>query len=131
MSTGTDRTRPNAGEYVLYCYGKRLPDSMRAWVRHDLAGPGAVRRTVLRWSALCVLVLLPLFLIPTTALVYASMMLPILIPFVYFAFALNTVWRRHRLSQHGIDPHVADELKRKRDAPIHREYAQRYGPRQP
>ncbi|WP_132994222.1 DUF5313 domain-containing protein [Gordonia zhaorongruii] len=129
MSISPERDRPNAVEYILYCYGKRLPDSMRGWVRNDLGGPGAVRRTVVRWSALCVLVLLPLFLIPTTLFVYASMTLPILIPFVYFSFALNRVWRRHRLDQHGLDPDIADEMKRQRDAPMHRTYAEKYGPR--
>ncbi|MCF8572270.1 DUF5313 domain-containing protein [Gordonia sp. HY002] len=130
MSTDSpERTRPNAIEYVLYCYGKRLPDSMRAWVRNDLAGPGAVRRTVVRWSALCVLILIPMLFIPTTLLVHASMTLPILIPFVYFSFALNTVWRRHRLDQHGLDPDIADERKREREAPLRRTYEEKYGPR--
>ena len=32
MSTATPRSRPNAFEYVTYCYGRRLPDSMKQWV---------------------------------------------------------------------------------------------------
>ena len=57
------------------------------------------------------------------------MTLPIFIPFVLFSHALNKVWRRHRLAQHGIDPNLVDELKRKRDAHIHQAYVERYGPR--
>jgi hypothetical protein len=42
---------------------------------------------------------------------------------------LDKVWRRHRLSQHGLNPDLADEYKRSRDAHIHRAYTERYGPR--
>jgi Family of unknown function (DUF5313) len=38
--------------------------------------------------------------------------------------------RRQRVAQHGLDPDLADEHKRKRDAHIHRAYIERYGPRQ-
>ena len=31
-------------QYIGYCYGRRLPDSMRDWVRNDLAGKGATVR---------------------------------------------------------------------------------------
>jgi hypothetical protein len=41
------RTKPNALQYVRYCYGRRLPDSMRDWVRNDLAGNGAVHQAYL------------------------------------------------------------------------------------
>ncbi|MGV0796632.1 DUF5313 family protein, partial [Mycolicibacterium elephantis] len=37
MSTTTPRVRPNLWEYIGYSYGRRLPDSMRDWVRNDLA----------------------------------------------------------------------------------------------
>ena len=38
------RRRPNVIEYIRYCYGRPLPDSMRDWVRNDLAGKGAAAR---------------------------------------------------------------------------------------
>ncbi len=42
MPTGqAPRTKPGPLQYIGYCYGKRLPDSMREWVANDLAGPGA------------------------------------------------------------------------------------------
>jgi hypothetical protein len=102
---------------------------MKDWVRNDLAGKGATARTMIRVIIPAVLVLAPFWLIPTTLYLHASMTLPILIPFVYFSHALNKVWRRHRLSQHGLDPDLADERARKRDAHIHRAYEERYGPR--
>jgi hypothetical protein len=129
MSEGAGRTRPNALQYIRYCYGGRLPDSMRDWVRNDLAGKGAAGRMMIRVAVPAVLVLAPFWLIPTTLDVHLSMTLPILIPFVYFSHALNKVWRRHMLQVHGLDPELVDELARKRDAHIHQAYIERYGPR--
>jgi hypothetical protein len=125
----TDGQRPGLWQYVTYCYGRRLPDSMRDWVRNDLAGKGALRRHMIRVAIPALLVLGPIWLIPASVYVHAEMTLPIFIPFLLFSHALNKVWRRHRLAQHGIDPHVVDELKRERDAHIHQAYIERYGPR--
>jgi hypothetical protein len=124
-----DATRPNALQYIRYCYGARLPDSMRDWVRNDLAGNGAAKRMMIRVAVPAVLVLAPFWLIPTTLVVHLSMTLPILIPFVYFSHALNKVWRRHMLQVHNLDPELVDEVARKRDAHIHQAYIDRYGPR--
>ena len=129
MNNDTPARRPNALQYVTYSYGRQLPDSMRDWVRNDLAGKGAAMRTIVRATIPCVLLLAPLLLIPTTLYVYVSMILPILLPFIYFSVALNKVWRRHQLAKHGLDPALVDELARERDAHIHRAYKQRHGPR--
>jgi hypothetical protein len=129
MSGDRVRTKPNPLQLVRYCAGARLPDSMRDWVRNDLAGKGATRRMMARVAVPAVLVLAPFWLIPTTLDVHLSMTLPILIPFVYFSHALNKVWRRHMLAVHNLDPDLVDELARKRDAHIHQAYIERYGPR--
>ena len=50
MSEGAGRTRPNALQYIRYCCGGRLPDSMLDWVRNDLAGKGATGQVVDRKS---------------------------------------------------------------------------------
>jgi hypothetical protein len=123
------RTKPGPWQFVRYCAGARLPDSMREWVRDDLAGKGATRRMMTRVAVPAVLVLAPFWLIPTTLDVHLGMTLPILIPFVYFSHALNKVWRRHMLAVHGLDPDLVDERARERDAHIHRAYIERYGPR--
>src|SRR5271169_2818903 len=127
MSQGA--TRPNAWQYIRYSYGAQLPDSMRDWVRNDLAGKGAAARMMIRVAVPAVLVLAPFWLFPAALDVHLSMTLPILIPFVYFSHALNKVWRRHMLQVHGLDPDLVDELARKRDAHIHQAYIERYGPR--
>ncbi|ORW04255.1 DUF5313 domain-containing protein [Mycobacterium kyorinense] len=121
--------RPGVIQYIRYCYGHRLPDSMRDWVRNDLAGKGATARMMIRVAVPAVLVLAPFWLIPTTLDVHLGMTLPILIPFVYFSHALNKVWRRHMLRMHNLDPDLVDERRRERDADMHRRYAERYGPR--
>ncbi|PXW99170.1 DUF5313 domain-containing protein [Mycolicibacterium moriokaense] len=129
MSSDPQRPRPTALQYLGYCYGRVLPASMRDWVRNDLTGKGATGRTMIRAIIPAFLVLAPFWLIPTTLYVHASMTLPIFLPFILFAHALNKVWRRHRLAQHGLDPDLVDEYVRKRDAHIHRAYIERYGPR--
>lgn len=129
MSQDAGRTRPKFFQFVRYCCGARLPDSMRDWVRNDLSGKGASARMMRRVVVPAVVVLAPFWLIPTTLDVHLGMTLPILIPFVYFSHALNKVWRRHMLAVHGLDPELVDELARKRDAHIHRSYIERYGPR--
>ena len=121
--------RPNALQFIRYCCGRRLPDSMRDWVRNDLTGKGAAGRMMRRVAVPAVLVLAPFWLIPTTLDVHLSMTLPILIPFVYFSHALNKVWRRHMLGKHGLDPTLVDALSREKNAHIHEAYIERYGPR--
>lgn len=120
---------PGPLQYVAYCYGKRLPDAMRDWVKHDLAGPGATVRMMIRVAVPAILVLAPIWFIPMSLYLHASMTLPIFLPFVYFSHALNKIWRRHMLAKHGLDPTLVDEISRRRNAHIHEAYQQRYGPR--
>jgi hypothetical protein len=121
--------RPNALQFIRYCCGGQLPDSMRDWVRNDLAGKGATGRMMRRVAVPAVLVLAPFFLIPTTLVVHLSMTLPILIPFVYFSHALNKVWRRHMLQVHNLDPNLVDARRSKREERMRQSYIDRYGPR--
>ena len=129
MSNDTARTRPNLWEYIGYCYGRRLPDSMRDWVRNDLAGKGATVRMMVRVFIPAFLIMVPFWFIPTTLDVHLSMTLPILIPFVFFSHALNKVWRRHMLRKHGLDPGLVDYVARQRNAHVHDAYIAKYGPR--
>lgn len=122
-------TRPNAWQYITYSYGRHLPSAMHAWVAHDLAGKGAIRRHMIRVAIPPLLVLAPFWLLPASLYVHLEMTVPIYIWSLLIAFALNKVWRRHRLLQHGLDPNLVDVLKRQRDARIHEDYARRFGPR--
>jgi hypothetical protein len=116
-------------QQIAYAYGRRLPDSMRAWVAEDLAGEGAVRRHLLRMAIPPLLVLAPLWLIPASFYVHFEMTAPIYIWAMLMATALNKVWRRHRLAQHGLDSNLVDVIRRTRDARLHEDYARRFGPR--
>jgi hypothetical protein len=121
--------RPNLVQYIAYSFGRRLPDSMRSWVSHDLAGPGAVRRHMIRTAIPPLLVLAPFWLLPASLYVHLEMTAPIYIWAILMALALNKVWRRYRLAQHGIDPSLVDDIKRRKDARMHEDYIRRYGPR--
>ena len=58
---------PGALQYIAYAYGRRLPDSMRTWVAHDLAGEGAVHRHMVRAAIPPLLVLAPFWLLPASS----------------------------------------------------------------
>lgn len=127
VPTGTDK--PTLWQYLLYCYGKRLPPSMNRWVAEDLAGEGAVRRHMIRYAIPPLLILAPLWLLPAPIYMRLEMTAPIYIWALLMALALNKVWRRHRLARHGLDPNLVDVIKRKKDARMHDDYIRRFGPR--
>ena len=129
VTNDTGPAKPNVLQYIGYCYGKRLPNSMRQWVADDLAGPGATRRMMTRMFVPAVLILTPFWIVPMSLYLHLSTTLPILIPFIFFSHALNKVWRRHMLRKHGLDTSLVDFRNRQRDAHIHDAYAEKYGPR--
>ena len=121
--------RPTRLQYIGYSYGRCLPDSMRSWVTRDLAGKGAVRRHMIRTAIPPLLVLAPFWLLPASLYVHLEMTVPIYIWALLMSLALNKVWRRHRLAQHGLDPNLVDVIKRRKQMHIHEDYIRRYGPR--
>ncbi len=123
-------TRPNCVQYVAYAYGfRRLPDSMRDWVAHDLAGKGALRRFMIVFAVPPLIVLAPFWLLPASLYVHAEMTVPIYIWALLISLAMNKVWRRHRLAQHGLDPNLVDVIRRQKEARMHEDYVRRYGER--
>jgi hypothetical protein len=121
--------RPNLAQYIAYSYGRRLPDSMQDWVSHDLAGVGAVRRQMIRSAIPPFAVLAPLWLLPASLYVHLEMTVPIFIWAMLISLALNKVWRRHRLSQHGLDPNLVDAIRHQKNAGRDADYIRRYGQR--
>ncbi|BBZ27479.1 hypothetical protein MMAD_17740 [Mycolicibacterium madagascariense] len=121
--------RPNPLQYLGYSYGRRLPASMKEWVAHDLADYGAVRRHMIRMAIPPLLVLAPLWLLPASLYVHLEMTVPIYVWALLMSMALNKIWRRHRLAQHGLDPNLVDAIRRQRDARLHEDYVRRFGPR--
>jgi Family of unknown function (DUF5313) len=121
--------KPNLWQRIAYSYGRCLPDSMRSWVANDLAGKGAVRRQMIRWAIPPLFVLAPFWLLPASLYVHTEMTVPLYAWALVVSFALNKVWRRHRLAQHGLDPNLVDVIKREKQAKMHEDYTRRYGPR--
>lgn len=121
--------KPNLWQRIGYSYGRRLPDSMRSWVARDLAGPGAIRRHMIRWAIPPLLVLAPFWLLPASLYVHTEMTAPLYIWALLITLALNKVWRRHRLAVHGLDPNLVDVINRRKQARMHEDYIARYGPR--
>jgi len=121
--------KPGPLQYIGYWLGRRLPDDMRDWVRNDVAGQGAVRRHMVRAAIPPFLVLAPFWLLPASFYVHLEMTAPIYAWAILISLALNKVWRRYRLAQHNLDPNLVDEISRKKNAPMHAAYIQRYGPR--
>jgi len=121
--------KPNLWQYIGYSYGRRLPDSMRSWVARDLAGDGAIRRHMIRWAIPPVLVISPLWLLPASLYVHVEMTAPLYFWALLISLALNKVWRRHRLADHGLDPNLVDVINRRKQARMHEDYIRRYGPR--
>jgi hypothetical protein len=122
-------TKPNLWQHITYAYGRCLPDSMGKWVANDVAGTGAVRRLMLWWAIPPLFVLAPFWLLPASVYVHAEMTAPLYVWFLMILLALNKVWRRYRLTQHGLDPNLVDVIKREKQKKMHEDYARRYGPR--
>lgn len=120
-------TRPTPAQYIAYSYGKVLPPELDNWVREDLTGEGARLRNLVRVSIPAMLLVAPLWLIPAGVGMHLAMSTLLLLPFIYFAHALDKIWRMHRLRQHGLDPDLVDERTRQRDAQIRAEYQRRHG----
>lgn len=100
---------------------------MDDWVREDLTGPGARRRNLIRVGIPPVLVAAPFWFLPASLTLHLILSGFVLLPFVYFAHALDKVWRTHRLRQHGLDADLVDERTRLRDAHIREDYERRHG----
>jgi hypothetical protein len=130
---GMSAARPGPIQYIAFSYGLRqLPDSMREWVARDLAGPGAVRRFMVRAAIPPLVVLAPFWLLPVeqnSLYVHAEMTVPIYLWTLLMSLALNKVWRRYRLAVHGLDSGLADATRREKNAKIDEDYIRRYGPR--
>lgn len=120
-------TRPNFSQYFGYLLGRTLPDSMQDWVRHDLVGPGAQVRYVLRFTLPVILILLLFLLIPGPIWIPLAMMALLFLPLVYFAVALGNIYRRHRLQSHGLDPELLNEKAQRRADRTREDYEKRHG----
>ncbi|MBM7366194.1 DUF5313 family protein [Gordonia hydrophobica] len=118
---------PGPLQKVGYLLGRPLPESMREWVKEDLTGPGHVRRYFIRGLIPVIPLFIVFLLIPGTPYMKFGMIVLLLIPFVYFQVALSSVYRRHLLTNNGLDPSLAAKVKVQRADAVRDEYNQRHG----
>jgi hypothetical protein len=83
---------------------------------------------MIRWAIPPLLILAPLWLLPASLYVHLEMTAPLYIWGLLISLALNKVWRRHRLAEHGLDPNLVDAIRRRKQARMHEDYTRRYGP---
>jgi hypothetical protein len=96
---------------------------MNDWVRNDLAGKGARRRTLIRGHS--GLIIAPLWLIPTTTYMHRRCR--------RYCSCRSSISPRpgqdlaHASRQRRPDPELVDEIARQRDAHIREAYRKRHG----
>ncbi|MFE3542836.1 DUF5313 family protein [Nocardia sp. NPDC059177] len=129
-NSGTPRPpadTPSITQRIGYITGRTtLPPSMRDWVLHDLTGPGATRRYLVRILVPTVPLLCVFLLVPAPLWMGLSMMALVFLPLAFFTVALTYVFRRNRLSRHGLDPALAEADIRAQEAE-RADYERRHG----
>jgi len=105
------RARPNPIQWIGYTVGRRLPDSMREWVRNDLTGNHATARHMIRGMV----PFLPLFttflLLPGAAWLRGSTALLALLLALFYCAVYMPVNRSRRLAQHGLPADLENPAK--------------------
>ncbi|WP_280258028.1 DUF5313 family protein [Nocardia wallacei] len=122
----SDRTTPTPAQRLRYICGATLPPTMSDWVVNDLTGPGAARRYLLRILTPVIAPLCLFLLIPGPMWMGLAMIALLYIPLIYFTAALMYVYRRHRLTKHGLDPTLADARQRQHAAAERDAYERRH-----
>ncbi|MFD9669948.1 DUF5313 family protein [Rhodococcus sp. NPDC059968] len=122
-------SRPSLMQQSAYALGRRLPDTMQDWVQNDLIGPGATVRQVRRFMLPILAMLSSFLLLPGPMWVPLAMMTLLTIPVLYFAVALERIYRRHRLLIHGLDPDLLNDDAQRRAEQLRADYESRHGNR--
>ncbi len=96
------RTRPSTLQHLGYAVGRRLPDTQRDWVRHDLTSRHHAVREVLRTELLYTPVFVVFLLFPGPLWLRGLMVLLGLLLSTFYAVAFLEQNRHRRLEQHGL-----------------------------
>ena len=129
LSRSRSRTRPGPVRWVLYALGRPLPAHLREWVRHDVAGPGAAVRHVLRSQVLFVPIYAAFLLLPGPAYVRVLMVLLSVLLSAFYTVAYMDQNRARRLEQHGLEVDLSSARARRRRDREREAYESTYGPR--
>ncbi|WP_067803005.1 DUF5313 family protein [Nocardia beijingensis] len=97
-----ERRRPGPIQWIGYAFGRRLPDSMREWVRDDLTGRFAATRHVLRGIVPFTPLFAAFLLFPGELWLRGAMVLLALLLALFYTVAFMPMNRAHRLAKHGL-----------------------------
>jgi hypothetical protein len=103
--------KPTLRQRIAYDLGGTLPESLHGWVRNDLVGHGAERRYLVRFLVPVIPVFMVVLLLPGPFWVRVIMLTMMAVPMIVFTVSLSYVFRRFRLTQHGLDPKLLERLK--------------------
>ncbi|WP_433681740.1 DUF5313 family protein [Nocardia sp. CA-119907] len=119
--------RPTIGQRIAYDLGRPLPEELHEWVIHDLVGHGAMERYLVRFLVPFIPFFALWMLFPGPMGLKIGMIVMMIVPLIVFTVSLSYVWRRFRLSQHGIDQEWINHNKMRETERI--KYQMHYGHR--
>ncbi|WP_067654253.1 DUF5313 family protein [Nocardia harenae] len=119
--------RPGPIRWIGYAFGRRLPDSMREWVRRDLTGRHAAARHVLRGLVPFTPLYAAFLLFPGELWLRGAMVLLALLLALFYTVAFMPMNRAHRLAKHGFPPDLRNPARARREDADRARYAARYG----
>ncbi|MBF6168082.1 DUF5313 family protein [Streptomyces gardneri] len=118
-----ERRRPGPIQWIGYALGRRLPDSMREWVRDDLTGRFAAARHVLRGMVPFTPLFAALLLFPGELWLRGAMVLLALLLALFYTVAFMPMNRAHRLAKHGLPADLENARRAQRRARERARYA--------
>ncbi|MBF6206861.1 DUF5313 domain-containing protein [Nocardia asteroides] len=118
-----ERRRPGPIQWIGYALGRRLPDSMREWVRDDLTGRFAAARHVLRGMVPFTPLFAAFLLFPGELWLRGAMVLLALLLALFYTVAFMPMNRAHRLAKHGLPADLENARRAQRRARERARYA--------
>jgi hypothetical protein len=118
-----ERRRPHPIQWIGYAFGRRLPDSMREWVRDDLTGRFAAARHLLRGLVPFTPLFAAFLLFPGELWLRGAMVLLALLLALFYTVAFMPMNRAHRLAKHGLPADLKNPRQAQREARERARYA--------
>ncbi|MEV6254876.1 DUF5313 family protein [Nocardia sp. NPDC051911] len=118
-----EQRRPGPIQWIGYAFGRRLPDSMREWVRDDLTGRFAATRHVLRGLVPFTPLFAVFLLFPGELWLRGAMVLLALLLALFYTIAFMPMNRAHRLAKHGLPADLENPQRARRRALERARYA--------
>ncbi|NMM90477.1 hypothetical protein B2J88_40135 [Rhodococcus sp. SRB_17] len=119
---------PNPIQWLGYSFGRKLPDSMREWVRNDLVGDWAVPRHLVRSMVPFLPVFVIFMLFPGPWALRASMVLLGVLLALFYSVSYMAQNRSRRLERHGLPADLENPKKISRQDAEKAAYEKLHGP---